>query len=32
MAYMFQSDPGRHLADVYLEDELCISCFYEVRG
>ena len=30
MAYMFKSDPEQHLANVLLEDDLCISCFFQV--
>ena len=31
MAYLFKSDPGRNLANVFLENDFCISCFFEVR-
>jgi len=31
IAYLFASNPDKHLGNVFLESELCISCFYEVR-
>ncbi len=30
MAYLLASNPDTYLANVFLESELCISCFYEV--
>ena len=31
MAYMFASNPDKHLANVFLEDEFCIACNFKVR-
>ena len=32
MAYLFASNPDKHLANVFLESDFCISCFFEVSG
>ena len=32
MAYLFASDPDRHLANVFLESDVCISCFYKASA
>ena len=32
MAYMFASNPDKHLANVFLETEFCIACAFHVRA
>ena len=32
MAYLFASNPDKHLSNVFLESDFCISCFFEVSG
>jgi hypothetical protein len=31
MAYMFASNPDKHLTTVFLETEFCIACAFRVR-
>ena len=30
IAFLFASNPDKHLANVFLESDFCISCFFEV--
>ena len=32
IAYLFASNPDKHLANVFLESDFCISCFFEVSA
>ena len=32
MAYLFASNPDKHLANVFLETEFCIACAFYVRA
>ena len=31
MAYLFASNPDKHLANVFLETDFCIACAFRVR-